>query len=428
MSNIQKSFGTYLTQDNRYTKLQASKYTAEKQKIDKKMPESFNPIEKWGFFLSNVRNQGKCGACWAMATSKTLADRYSILSGGAIEDLSAYQMIMCQGTIFPSIPLDDKTISRINLEAHTEGACNGNSLFTAMDFMYSVGLVSTKCVNHGLFKKYDIPDITTITDPESVPLCQSILGEDYNQCLDRSVAPRYYRTIAGYQVDSDVESIKQEIYKWGPVVSGIQVYKDFIDDYNGTTIYMGPKEGSKSEGGHAVEILGWGKENGVDFWWICNSWGVEWGLGGYFKMKMNIKECQLEQNVVSFIPDFPGFKKDMIHYQLSNNPELIALREYMKIDPINGYKEASIIEIKNGEIKGDLVPIFNKDNIPDMMTTWLGEISEDDFIFYESVSRYQNNKNYFMIFIKLIGFIILIVAFFFIGRRVRLLIKKKEYH
>jgi hypothetical protein len=143
-------------------------------------------------------------------------------------------------------------------------------------------------------------------------------------------------------------------------------------------------------------------------------------------MKMNIKECQLEENVVSFIPDFPGFKKDMIHYQLSINPELIALREYMKIDPINGYKESSIIEIKNGEIKGDLVPIFDKDRIPDMMTTWLGEISEDDFIFYESVSRYQNNKNYFMTFIKLISFIILIVVFFFIGRRIRLLVKKKE--
>lgn len=423
MSNVIKSFGTFLSSDNRYTKFQSSKYTAPKLKIDKKMPESFNPIDQWGFFLSDVRNQGKCGACWAMATSKTLSDRYSILSRGAIvDDLSAYQMIMCQGTIFPSIPLDEKSISRINLEAHTEGACNGNSLFTAMDFMYSVGLVSTRCVNHGLFKKYDIPDLTTINNPDSVPLCQSILGTEYNQCLDRSVAPRYYRTIAGYQVDSDIESIKQEIYKWGPVVSGIQIYKDFIDGYDGTTIYMGPKEGSKPEGGHAIEILGWGKENGVDFWWICNSWGVDWGLGGYFKMKMNIPECELEKNVVSFIPDFPGFKKDMIHYQLSMNPELIALREYMRIDPVSGYKESSIIEIENGEIKGDLTPIFKKDNIPDMMTTWLGEISQDDFIFYESVSRYHPVS---LSFIKVVIFIILVIVFFFIGKRVRLLVKKK---
>ena len=388
------------------------------------MPESFNPIEQWGFFLSVVRNQGKCGACWAMASSKTLADRYSILTRGAIvDDLSAYQMIMCQGTIFPSILLDDQSLSRINLEAHTEGACNGNTLFTAMDFMYSVGLVSTRCVNHGLFKKYDIPDITTISNPDSVPLCQSILGSDYDQCLDRSIAPRYYRTIAGYKVDSDVESIKQEIYKWGPVAAGFQVYKDFLNDYDGTTIYMGPKEGSESEGGHAVEILGWGKEDGVDFWWICNSWGTDWGLGGYFKMKMNIKECELEKNVVSFIPDFPGFKIDMINYNLITNPELIALREYMRIDSTNGYKETSILQIQNGEIRGDLTPIFNKDDIPDMLTTWLGETSQDDFIFYESVSSYQKT-NYFIPFVKAISFIILVVVFFYIGRRLRLFRKK----
>ena len=424
MSTVIKSFGTFLSSSNRYTKFQSSKYVAPKIKIDKIMPESFNPIEKWGLFLNPVRNQGNCGACWAMATSKTLSDRYSILSiGSFLDDLSAYQMVMCQGAIFPSIPLDDSSISRINMEAHTEGACNGNSLFTAMDFMYSVGLVSTRCVNHGLFKDYGIPDITTITKPENVPLCQSILGKNYNHCLDRSIAPRYYRTIAGYQVDSDIESIKQEIYKWGPVASGIQIYKDFINDYDGTTIYMGPKEGSEPEGGHAIEILGWGKENGVDFWWICNSWGVDWGLGGYFKMKMNIPECELEKNVVSFIPDFPGFKKDMIHYELSTNPELIALREYMKIDPINGYKYSSIQEINNGEIRGDLIPIFKKDSIPDMTKIWLGEISDDEFMFYENVSSYKKTTDYFMTFVKIISFIILVSAFFFIGKKIRKLRK-----
>jgi hypothetical protein len=138
-------------------------------------------------------------------------------------------------------------------------------------------------------------------------------------------------------------------------------------------------------------------------------------------MKMNIPECELEKNVVSFIPDFPGFTKDMIHYQLSMNPELIALREYMRIDPVSGYKESSIVEIENGEIKGDLTPIFKKDNIPDMMTTWLGEISQDDFIFYESVSRYQPVS---LSFIKVVIFIILVIIFFFIGKRFRLLVHK----
>jgi cathepsin B len=31
-------------------------------------------------------------------------------------------------------------------------------------------------------------------------------------------------------------------------------------------------------GGHAVKIIGWGTESGVDYWLVANSWNVHWGL------------------------------------------------------------------------------------------------------------------------------------------------------
>ena len=39
------------------------------------------------------------------------------------------------------------------------------------------------------------------------------------------------------------------------------------------------------EGGHAVKILGWGNEDGKDYWLCANSWNTDWGMEGFFKIK-----------------------------------------------------------------------------------------------------------------------------------------------
>jgi len=54
-------------------------------------------------------------------------------------------------------------------------------------------------------------------------------------------------------------------------------------------------------GGHAVKILGWGKEKGVDYWLCANSWGPEWGDQGFFKIKA--KECGVDDSVWACIPE-----------------------------------------------------------------------------------------------------------------------------
>jgi len=39
-------------------------------------------------------------------------------------------------------------------------------------------------------------------------------------------------------------------------------------------------------GGHAVKILGWGKDSATNknYWLAQNSWGTSWGSKGYFKL------------------------------------------------------------------------------------------------------------------------------------------------
>ncbi|KHJ99374.1 hypothetical protein OESDEN_00612, partial [Oesophagostomum dentatum] len=59
----------------------------------------------------------------------------------------------------------------------------------------------------------------------------------------------------------------------------------------------------KQEGGHAVKIIGWGKENGVPYWLIANSWNTDWGEKGLFRMLRGSNECNIEQSVVAGLMD-----------------------------------------------------------------------------------------------------------------------------
>jgi cathepsin B len=55
------------------------------------------------------------------------------------------------------------------------------------------------------------------------------------------------------------------------------------------------------EGGHAIKILGWGTESGLDYWLAANSWGPTWGESGYFKIKQG--DCGINDQMYACTPD-----------------------------------------------------------------------------------------------------------------------------
>lgn len=95
----------------------------------------------------------------------------------------------------------------------------------------------------------------------------------------------------------DPDSIKEAIYTSGPIETGFTVYQDFMSYKSGvykhtTGSYLG---------GHAVKIIGWGNENGDDYWLVANSWGTEWGLEGFFKIAFG--QCGIDSDGISGTPN-----------------------------------------------------------------------------------------------------------------------------
>jgi cathepsin B len=223
------------------------------------LPERFDSREKWPSCIHPIRNQGHCGSCWAHAASEVLSDRFCIASNGQIDVvLSPEDMVTCD---------------------YFDHGCSGGILTTSWVYLRFFGIVSDKC------KPYTAQDGKVASCPFTTKKCRTE-GEQYKK----------YHAKSFYSPGS-IEEIKRNILEKGPIESGFSVYDDFLSYKSG--VY---KKGGAAKflGGHAVKIVGWGKQNDTEYWIVANSWGEQWGETGFFNI--GFKECGIE-NVITGDPD-----------------------------------------------------------------------------------------------------------------------------
>lgn len=290
------------------------------------IPNSFDGRKVWKGLLTPIKNQGKCGSCWAFASTSTLADRFNIQSNGMLKvDLSPAKLILCDFSDkewdIKHPEIDIKKVSIINADSFHVNACRGNTLFEAWKYLYTIGTTTEKCTPYDKIIKSDFKynKIADYDRDELLPFCTTFSGPigdmctDYGQNLETGeeygTPARFYRcihfySIAGTPKDNGSEYyIRHNIYGWGPVSTSIVVYKNFYTFNPKTEIYDWDGKG-EPVGGHAIEIVGWGEKKGIKYWIIKNSWGEQWGINGYFYMVRGKNSCKIEENVITGIPDF----------------------------------------------------------------------------------------------------------------------------
>mmetsp|Transcript_41835 Transcript_41835/g.131110 ORF Transcript_41835/g.131110 Transcript_41835/m.131110 type:complete len:321 (-) Transcript_41835:122-1084(-) len=257
-----------------------------------KLPENFDSRKNWPDckdVIGLVRDQSDCGSCWAFGSTEALNDRRCIAYGEK-EILSPQMTASCCS----------------GLRCYGSNGCNGGQPSGAWNFFKTKGVVTgglygdknscypyafESCAHH--VDSDTLPscdDVCQGQDECSTPQCESsCTNEGYGKAFDDD---RHYAKSA-YSLSGE-DDIMADIYKYGPVTAALTVYDDFPSYKSG--VYE-RSAGARPLGGHAVEIIGWGVEDGKKYWLVKNSWNPTWGFGGLFKILRGEDHCGIESQI-----------------------------------------------------------------------------------------------------------------------------------
>ena len=187
--------------------------------------------------VNPVRNQGQCGSCWAFATTANAESVWAIHTG-SLYDLSEQYLVDCATG-----------------PEYLNMGCHGGNMDSAFKYM----------INNKQCNETDYPYVSGFT--ESKGKCHS--------CNEFTHFSSCYDVVPNNQV-----SLKLAVLR-NPVVIGIEADTYYFQSYS-SGILTSELCGTTID--HAVEIVGFGIDNGVKYWSVRNSWGEDWGENGYFRI------------------------------------------------------------------------------------------------------------------------------------------------
>uniref|UniRef100_A0A7S3HM96 Peptidase C1A papain C-terminal domain-containing protein n=1 Tax=Spumella elongata TaxID=89044 RepID=A0A7S3HM96_9STRA len=209
-----------------------------------------------------------CGSCWAHAALSSIADRIKIATNGTQRD------------VIPSI--------QALINCGNSGTCNGGDSNAANVWVARHGIPDVTCQQYQA-KNMECSDIN---------MCMNC-DHDTGNCYAIKNYPKI--TVSEHGSVKGDDEIRSEILNRGPVSAYINA--ECIETYSGG-INMYDTCNTHTTN-HAIQINGWGTENGVDFWICRNSWGTYWGEHGFFRIVRG--GAWNLGSVYWAVPDIPAF-------------------------------------------------------------------------------------------------------------------------
>lgn len=204
-------------------------------KAGDQLPESVDWRVKGA--VNPIKDQGSCGSCWAFSTIAAVEGINKIVTG-ELTSLSEQELVDC-----------DRTYN---------AGCNGGLMDNAFQFIIK---------NGGIDTEQDYPYL-------------AVDGKCDQSKMDTKAV-----TIDGFEdVMPYDEKALQKAVAHQPVSVAIEASGMALQFYQ-SGVFTG-ECGSALD--HGVVIVGYGTENGMDYWIVRNSWGLEWGENGYIRMQRNV--------------------------------------------------------------------------------------------------------------------------------------------